>query len=79
MKTRTIKKVFNNMVSLRDYEVEEAIQAGGIVFKFGKYHMTLTPEKLRQGFSITNNVFKSKFGTKDYTLVDFRWSPTCIE
>lgn len=75
MKIRIIKKTFNGLVSLRDYEVESAIKEGGIIFKFGKYQMTLTPKQLQMGFSITNNTFKSKFGTKAYTLVDFRWNP----
>lgn len=75
MKTRTIKKLWNNLVSLRDYEVLGAIKAGGVVIKFGKYQMTLHPEQLERGFQAVGTQFKSKFGTKDYALIDFRWIP----
>lgn len=75
MKTRTIKKLWNNIVSLRDYEVEDAIKAGGIILSFGKYKMTLTSKQLEYGFQIISKPFKSKFGGKEYRLIDFRWNP----
>jgi len=75
MKTRTIKRLWNNIVSLRDYEVSDAIKAGGIILKFGKYQMTLTPSQLEAGFQVISKKFKSKFGSKEYSLIDFRWNP----
>ncbi len=75
MKTRKIKKLWNNIVSLRDYEVKDAIAKGGIKILFGKYTMTLTKEQLETGVQLTSKKFLSKTGGKDYVLLDYRWNP----
>lgn len=72
MKIRKIKRLFNGLASLRDYEVEDAISSGGIILDLEGRRMTLTPEQLKGGFSINNKAQISKFGGT-YKLVDYRW------
>jgi hypothetical protein len=77
MRTIMVKKVFKNLISIRDYIVKECIDKGiplKVVFK--NYYMILNPDDLRTKiFNITDRWFKSKFDDREYRLVDYRWAP----
>ena len=60
-------------ISVRDYEVDKAIRAGGLLLTYDGNKMTIMPNKLKQ-LDPNEDIQKSKFG-KDYQLVDIKWSP----
>jgi|SaaInl5LU_22_DNA_1037371.scaffolds.fasta_scaffold05150_2 hypothetical protein len=60
-------------ISVRDYEVDKAIRAGGLLLTYDGNKMTIMPDKLKQ-LDPNEDIQKSKFG-KDYQLVDIKWSP----
>jgi hypothetical protein len=60
-------------ISVRDYEVDKAIRAGGLLLTYDGNKMTILPDKLKQ-LDPNEDIQKSKFG-KDYQLVDIKWSP----
>ncbi len=78
-------KLFNGrLISLRDYEVDQAIKEGGCVITRGKQTMTITvPELVGKAFQCHGQKFRSKVsgwknpitGDDTYQLVDFTWSP----
>jgi hypothetical protein len=75
-----LKRLWNNLASLRDYDVKRYIEEG-ITVKLtvvGRNdHMILTPDKMKQkSFQAVGDKFNSKFvsGMK-YTLIDFAWKP----
>jgi len=72
MKTRKIKRLFCGLASLRDYEVEKFIKEGGVKLVLGTESMVLTPEDLQKG-TLSNQIFKSRFNSTRYTLIDFKW------
>jgi hypothetical protein len=78
---RKIKRLFNGLASLRDYEVEEAIKKNEAVqLSCEGQTMTLSVEMLKHGFSITTAPHKSKFNrSQEYRLVDFKWKPDKAE
>ncbi len=71
------KRLWNNLASLRDYNVKEWIRNDQTVIvttpdKPGET-MTLTPQKLADGFqALGDRKIKSKYG-RDYELIDFKW------
>ncbi len=75
MKTKTVKKLWNGFVSIRDYEVRDAIEEGGLIIKLNDKQMTLGPRALERGLEIISKVFISKTGGRNYKLIDFKWSP----
>lgn len=75
IKTRKIRRLWNGYASLRDYEVEEAINKNLtlVLVLDSKRKMTLTPEDLKRGSQLTRKVHDSQFGGAPYILVDFKW------
>ena len=61
-------------ISLRDYWVKRAIEDKvDFIVKYKKQKMYLSPRKLKNPLS--RRVFKSKIGSFDYELWDYRWLP----
>lgn len=79
MKIIRIKRVWNNIASIRDYLIKRAIQNNEeiIVELVGtKEHMLLTPEVMKdKSFQISTRKFKSRFDGNEYELIDFVWKP----
>lgn len=73
MKVKHVNKLWKGkFVSIRDYELEDAINEGGLeVFHDGRYRV-YEPEELEEA-SINDRVFQSKTGGKSYRLVDLPW------
>lgn len=76
-----IEKIFNGCVSIRDYIVNDAILEGRTIvvhclINGRKEAMTLTPQRLKKGFSLNgNHSILSRYSNKKYCLVDYRWVP----
>ena len=75
-----LKRLFNNIASVRDYIVEDAIKRQvpielTVLGREGK--MTLAPEDLEsKKFQIGKTKFKSKYNPhQEYELIDFSWKP----
>ena len=75
MKIIKIKRLWNNLASLRDYVVMDAIKKNQTIqVELNGKTMTLTPDKLaKQSFQAVGDKFESKFSAKKYTLIDFAW------
>ena len=75
MKKTKRNKLWNGKISLRDYEVDDAIKAGGICIEYNGDTMFLYPSDLKKGI-YNKQKFNSKWGNKEYVLVDYDWKPT---
>ena len=76
MKKKKIKRLWNGLASIRDYEREKYIKEGGVILVLKDQQMTLTPEKLRWGmFQTSGRKFPSRFGTPAYSMYDIRFIP----
>ncbi len=74
-KEKKVKKLYQKKwVSIRDYEVEQAIERGGIIISHQNFKMFLTKRNLEMS-KPNSKLFKSQTGGKDYRLVDFEWKP----
>lgn len=60
-------------ISVRDYEVNKAIRAGGLLLTYDGKKMTIMPDQLKQ-LNPNEDIQKSKYGN-DYRLIDIKWSP----
>jgi len=74
---RKIKRLWNGLASLRDYEVLDAIsKKENIRLECKNEYMTLSVPQLEKGFQISSTRFKSRYNANQmYELVDFRWKP----
>jgi len=77
MKEVSVQKIWNGLISIRDYHVEECVRKNGpMKIKFGSRFMVLTPEQLVSKKVRTSKwVITSKFTGKPYRLVDYKWDP----
>ena len=75
MKILVRKKIWNGLISLRDYEVNAAIKDNGCIVEFNGKRMTLSKQQLQKGFQTNTKKQISKYGTEPYTLIDFKWVP----
>ena len=76
MKTVTLRKIYQNKVSLRDYVVEQAIREGeAIRVVYGDKETIFTPHVLSTQGSLDRVVYKSKFDNRKYRLIDYDWVP----
>ena len=67
-----VKKIYKGYVSVRDYIVKEAIENGeDLVIRYGRQTMVVNP---RKGI-LSSGEFKSKYGGRKYSLIDFKWKP----
>jgi len=75
MKVVKLKRLYNNIASLRSYVVDNAIKYNEpITVECNGAKMVLTPEQLKKGDRGTK-VFHSKFNNVRYKLVDYKWCP----
>lgn len=76
---KNLRRLWNNLASIRDYEVEECIKNNeSIVVTVDNTNgkMTLSPEMLKRGFSALPSKIRSKYNAiQTYQLIDFRWKP----
>ena len=77
MLTVEVKKLFRNIVSVRDYIVRKCIKKGIPLRVFYKgQQMDLTLDDLKsKAFQTTKRSFNSKFNNQKYQLIDFNWNP----
>ena len=69
-----LKRLYNNVASVRDYVWEDCIKKGvGIEFTCENMVMRVEPDELVTRASPGGQKFKSKFDGKEYQLVDFIW------
>lgn len=74
MKTKQVKKLWKGQfVSIRDYEIQSAIQRGGLRLFHNEQIMQLSTEELK-ALKPTGQMHQSKFGGS-YQLVDITWKP----
>ncbi len=75
MISKAVKKLWKGKyVSVRDYEVLDAINSGGMCITHNGDSMKLTPDQLKD-LESQENVFKSQFNNRKYRLVDIVWKP----
>ncbi len=75
MISKVVKKLWKgNYVSVRDYEVIDAINRGGMCIIHNGDIMKLTPDQLKD-LEPQEDVFKSQFNSGTYRLVDIVWKP----
>jgi len=73
---REVKKLYNNLVEVRDYDVQNAITRNeNLVIIYNEQTMTLTPQDLKDRVISTSEPFKSKIGASDSKLIGYRWKP----
>ena len=79
MLEKVVKKLWQGRyVSVRDYEVQNAILKNGMIIHFEGQSMFLSRDRLKdiqQNLPFTNPPIKSKTGGKNYRLVDIPWKP----
>jgi hypothetical protein len=74
----TVRKIYNGMVSIRDYLVERCLKENTpLKIVYRGQCMILSPDDLRdKGFKTTGIKFNSKFYRyKRFGLIDYWWKP----
>ena len=80
----TINKIFHQtLVSVRDHHVLKGSYSGGLIirhfsFALKKNFKMIVPKEICLSKYKKRETFtkvKSKYGTKPYYLIDFRWNP----
>jgi hypothetical protein len=76
-KKRIIKKLWKGMyISLRDYEIQQAIDNNYTIQAIHKGEvMMLTPSRLKDIDLTIGTPQKSVYDGKSYRLIDVRWNP----
>tara|TARA_R110000803_G_scaffold191416_2_gene254082 strand:+ start:68 stop:349 length:282 start_codon:yes stop_codon:yes gene_type:complete len=78
MKKVTVKKIWNNRVSVKGTDLEAGLKKGGLIIVFEGLQMSFDIDLLRhrlQG-SPDSKPIKSKFNnSQPYYLYDFQWVP----
>jgi len=74
MKKVKVRKLWNNCVSIRDYDVEKAKKQGGLIVEFQGEKMFLFKKDLERGRPSGVKI-RSRWGDKIYELIDFEWKP----
>lgn len=73
---RKIKRLWNGFASLRDYEVQKALdkKESIVLYLPSGDKMTLNEDRLRTGLTLTPRPHESKFNPQQkYKLIDFIW------
>ena len=73
-----LRRLWHNLASLRDYNVQRWINKNITItlecdVDGRKQTMTLTPELLEKGFQAHHATQKSRYSTREYQLIDYRW------
>lgn len=78
-KTFKLRRLWNNIASIRDYNLQECLDKGigiRIEVEGEEGAMEYDTEQVKQFvFQAHQTKNKSRYGTKEYTLVDFQWKP----
>jgi len=78
MKKVTVRKIWNNRVSVKDYDLKIALQKGGLIIAYDGLEMKVSTDLVRyklQG-NPDSKPIASKFNNKPpYCLYDFQWKP----
>ena len=73
MKVKYVNKLWKGQfVSIRDYELEEALNEGGLEVHHDGSYRVFDLEELEK-VTPNDRVFQSKTGGKSYRLVDLPW------
>ena len=73
MKVKYVNKLWKGQfVSVRDYEVDEAIREAGLEVHYNGSYRVYDLEELEKS-TPNDRVFQSKTGGKSYRLVDLPW------
>ncbi len=73
---KTVINLYNGMVQLKDYYVEEALAKGiSITINHANKKMTLSPEELVSKRVHVTRPFPSKHDTPPYRLYGYMWNP----
>lgn len=73
MKVKYVNKLWKGQfVSIRDYELEDAICEEGLEVHYNGDYRVFTPDELEK-IEPVGQVFQSKTGGKSYRLVDLPW------
>lgn len=78
---KDIKKRYNGLVELRDYDVEECIQKNeNMIINHDGEQLVLTPAELVSRRESVSPKFESKIaGAKNYHLYGYAWEPGEVE
>ena len=73
-----LRRLWHNLASLRDYNVRDWVERQQTIklecdVNGRKQTMTLTPELLEKGFQAHHATQKSRYSTREYQLIDYRW------
>ncbi len=76
-KKRIVSKLWKGMyISLRDYEIQQAIDKNYTIEAIHKSQvMMLTPSRLKDIDLTVGTPQKSMYNKKSYRLIDVRWKP----
>ncbi len=71
-----VKKLFNGFASVRDYMIDRAVVRGqDITIHYKLQTMKIPLDRLKSKWQMHATKFKSKFGTGEYMLYDFKFTP----
>lgn len=74
MKVKYVNKLWKGQfVSIRDYELEDAIREEGLEVHYNGDYRVFSPDELEK-VTPNDRVFQSKTGGKSYRLVDLPWN-----
>ena len=74
MKVKYVNKLWKvQFVSVRDYEIDEAINEAGLEVHYNGDYRVFSPDELEK-VTPNDRVFQSKTGGKSYRLVDLPWN-----
>ena len=78
IKVYRVKKLFNGYASVRDYVVRRCQATGcDLRIQFGDDFMLIPHDELaNKKKQLINTLYRSRWGDRQYQLVDFKWSPT---
>ena len=82
MKKKNVKKLWQGLyVSVRDYELQNAVKVGGMKIEHQGKMMTLSKDNcetiLLHGKK--SALIKSKIGGRNYHMIDITWKPDVID
>jgi|TARA_R110000764_G_scaffold139071_1_gene227072 hypothetical protein len=81
MKHKKVTKLWlGKFVSVRDYELKNAISEGGLIIEHEGEHMRMSVEDLKQ-IVPSGKFHKAKFAefVRSYQLCDITWKPSDID
>ena len=81
MKRKLVKKLWlGKFVSVRDYELKDAILGGGLIIEHEGEQMRMSVEDLKQ-ITPSGKFHKAKFAdfVQSYQLCDITWKPSNID